>query len=419
MKAGVLLTLVMLVMLPGSRPAAQDALSPAFAQQLARVMDQAEEDPEWALERLAELMRANRNRPTELRYAVRQRAALLMQMERLDVAATELLEAVTGKDPEYAPELRFLLGQIWLLKDDAGIALGHLELWAQHADPLDPAGLFLVGYAHVRLEDFAAAAAALEQAIELSISPRPQWFEILAYTYVRLEREDEAIALLENLIASQPQQSRWWRQLGSIYLLIGNVPRGTAGLTVLAELEPLSLSDSRNLARLFAGLDMPADAAYILDAAIEHARAAADEQPPGSEAEGSDPLEVRPEGPDYEDVMLLAELWILAREFDAAVTTLTAASAMQHDGEAETLLGQLYLQREDYVQAARHLDAALAASGDRPPPRLIYLQAVVALNKGDDAEAERALDRIADDKAFAERAARLQRYIDSRRQRGA
>ena len=107
------------------------------------------------------------------------------------------------------------------------------------------------------------------------------------------------------------------------------------------------------------------------------------------------------------------------REFDAAVATLATAAAMQDDGEAETLLGQLYLQREDYVQADRHLDAALAAYGDEPPPRLVYLKAVVALNRGDDEGAARALDRIADDKAFAARAARLQRYIDSRRRRGA
>ncbi|NIR97489.1 MAG: hypothetical protein GWN54_05470, partial [Gammaproteobacteria bacterium] len=153
--------LAILALLPGSLLAAQDIPSPAFAQQLARVMDRAEEDPEWALERLAEMMRANRNRPAELRYAVRQRAAMLMQMERLDLAAEEMLAAVTGKDPDYAPELRFLLGQVWLLKDDARTALGHLELWARHADPIDPAGLFLLGYAHLQLDEFDPAAKAL------------------------------------------------------------------------------------------------------------------------------------------------------------------------------------------------------------------------------------------------------------------
>jgi tetratricopeptide (TPR) repeat protein len=418
-KAAAVTILVMLALLPGSCLAAQDVPSPAFAQQLTRVMDRAEEDPEWALERLAEMVRANRNRPTELRYAVRQRAAMLMQMERLDLAAEEMLAAVTGKDPGYAPELRFLLGQVWLLKDDARTALGHLQLWARHADPLDPAGLFLVGYAHLQLDEFEPAAKALETAIATSIKPRPQWFEILAYTYTRLDRPADAIGLLETLIASQPQQSRWWRQLGSIYLLIDDVPRGTAGLTVLAELEPLGLSDSRSLARLFASLDMPADAAYVLDAAITRARTAADLARAPSEPAGSEKPEVPQELPGYEDVMLLAELWIMAREFDAAVGTLKSASAMQDDGEAQTLLGQLYLQREDYPQADRHLDAALAAYGEEPPPRLIYLKAVVALNRGDDEAASRALKRISDDQAFAQRAARLQRYIDSRRQRGA
>jgi tetratricopeptide (TPR) repeat protein len=419
MKAAALTMLALLALLPGPGAAAQDAPSPAFAQQLTRVMDRAEEEPEWALERLAEMMRTYRNRPAELRYTVRQRAAMLMQMERLDLAAEEMLEAVTGKEPGYAPELRFLLGQIWLLKDDARTALGHLELWARHADPLDPAGLFLLGYAHVRLDEFEAAAEALETAIATSIKPRPQWFEILAYVYTRLDRPADAVALLETLVASQPQQSRWWRQLGSIYLLIGDVPRGTAGLTVLAELEPLGLTDSRSLARLFASLDMPADAAYVLDAAMARAQADADRPRAPSEPEGSEKPEAPIERPGYEDMMLLAELWIMAREFDAAVATLKTASAMQPTGEAETLLGQLYLQREDYSAADRHLNAALAAYGDETPPRLIYLKAVVSLNRGDDEAATRALKRISSDEAFAQRAARLQRYIDSRRRRGA
>ena len=57
MKAAALTMLAILALLPGSLLAAQDIPSPAFAQQLARVMDRAEEDPEWALERLAEMMK--------------------------------------------------------------------------------------------------------------------------------------------------------------------------------------------------------------------------------------------------------------------------------------------------------------------------------------------------------------------------
>ncbi|MDH3643496.1 MAG: tetratricopeptide repeat protein [Gammaproteobacteria bacterium] len=372
--------------------AQQQALSPQLAERLNRILKRADEDAAWTLQQLADLARRRRNDPQDLRFILRQRGALLMQEDQLDTAANELTEALDQHGVDYAPELRFLLGQILLLMDDAESALVHLNIWAEHAQPPDPAGLFLMGYSYVRLERFEAAADVLERAIATASTPRAQWIEILAYAYTRLDRTGQALQLLEDLITRHPQEARWWRQLASIYLLIEDVPRGAAGLAVAAEIEALSFADSRNLAQLFAHLNMPADGAYLLNAALQQ----------------------RDEASSHDELMLLAELWILAREFDAAVDVLGQAAEVGEDGEALLMLGHLYLQRENYPRASISLNAAISAYGEQTPPQAFYLLAVVAINLEDFDAAQRALVRLDDDAKFAPRAARLQRYLQSR-----
>lgn len=374
------------------RAAAQQALSPQLAERLNRILKRADEDAAWTLQQLADLARRRRNDPQDLRFILRQRGALLMQEDQLDTAANELTEALDRHGVDYAPELRFLLGQVLLLMDDAENALAQLNIWAEHAEPPDPAGLFLMGYSYVRLERFEAAADVLEQAIATASTPRTQWIEILAYAYTRLDRSDEALQLLEDLITRHPQEARWWRQLASIYLLLEDVPRGAAGLAVAAEIEALSFADSRNLAQLFAHLNMPADGAYLLDAALQQ----------------------RDEASSHDELMLLAELWILAREFDAAVDVLGQAAEVGEDGEALLMLGHLYLQRENYPRAFTSLDAAISAYGEQTPPQAFYLLAVVSINLEDFDAAQRALVRLDDDAKFAPRAARLRQYLETR-----
>jgi tetratricopeptide (TPR) repeat protein len=276
--------------------ATQDPMDPLLARQLMRVMTEAEGDVSQMLAGLAELAERKR-RPDDLKFIIRERAALLIQEEQLTVARTELQATLAGQPEEYAPALRYLLGQICLLEGDAKAAIEPLETWARYAQEPDPAGLFVLAYALVQLERFDAAATRLESIIANASIVRPQWIEVLAYVYAQLGRTDQAITLLNGLVAEQPDKARWWRQLATVYLIIENVPRGTAGFTVASELTDMEFADARRLSRLFGLLGLPADGAELLQQAI---------------ADSPDPVR-------YEDQMLLAELWIVAREFDAAI----------------------------------------------------------------------------------------------------
>jgi len=370
--------------------ATQDPMDPLLARQLMHVMTEAEGDVSQMLTGLAELAERKR-RPDDLKFIIRERAALLIQEEQLTVARTELQATLAGQPEEYAPALRYLLGQIYLLEGDAKAAIEPLETWARYAQEPDPAGLFVLAYALVQLERFDAAATRLESIIANASIVRPQWIEVLAYVYAQLGRTDQAIALLNGLVAEQPDKARWWRQLATVYLIIENVPRGTAGFTIASELTDMEFADARRLAQLFGFLGLPADGAELLQQAI---------------ADSPDPV-------SYEDQMLLAELWIVAREFDAAIAALQSASLIATDGEPQMVMGQLYLQRERYEPAQEALTAATTAYAEQAPPLVYYLLAVAQLNAGDLAAAEIAIQVFSEDPEFSRRAASLRDYIRS------
>jgi predicted Zn-dependent protease len=386
-----LAALLLLVALPTLAAAAPATMSPELASQLVQIMSNDDPDAVLAqLKRLAERWR----RPGDLPFILRERAALLIQAEAYDEARDELLAALAGQPPDYGTTLRYLLGQIYLLQDDAEAAVGYLEQWARHTENPGPAGLFMLGYAHLRLEQFEQAATALERTLTAAkgIRIRPRWVEVLAYVYTRLGRTDEAIVLLEGLVREHPAEARWWRQLSTVYLLLDEIGRGTAGFTIAARLEALSLEDTRRLAKLFGYLDMPADGAELLRAALEKS-----ESPP-----------------DYEDQMLVAELLIRAREFDAAVRALETAAAGAEDGEPWLMIGQLQLQREQYRPAEAALARALIGYGEDAPALLHYLRAVTAINLDELETAAAAIRAFEDDPDMGSRAPALKTYLRSR-----
>ena len=109
--------------------------------------------------------------------------------------------------------------------------------------------------------------------------------------------------------------------------------------------------------------------------------------------------------------MLLAELWMIAREFEFSVREFEIAASMDETGEARWRLAQLYLQRENYIAAEAELANSILAYVEDVPLQLYYLQAVVAINLQDFDTASSALMHIETDEEYAERAEKLYIYM--------
>ena len=114
-------------------------------------------------------------------------------------------------------------------------------------------------------------------------------------------------------------------------------------------------------------------------------------------------------------------MWVLAREFDAAIAALeTAESLNPDDGKPAKVMGQLYLHWEQYQFAREALDRAAAVYASTEPEEthaeVNYLLAIAHINLKQYNAALVALDRMAGDSAYDTRGAALERFIANRRE---
>ncbi|MBT8445645.1 MAG: hypothetical protein KJO38_00775, partial [Gammaproteobacteria bacterium] len=149
MRAFIATLLLLSLWLAAAAPAAAQGLAtPEFVDRLARIMDGATEDLEGTLKTLNDLARpGNVRRARELAMVERERAALLVELDRPQEAVRTLGSFLASQPDTFAPDLILMLGQIQLVADDNAAALASFETWVEVAPKPAPFGLFFLGYA--------------------------------------------------------------------------------------------------------------------------------------------------------------------------------------------------------------------------------------------------------------------------------
>lgn len=382
--------LIMLFLMPLA--IAQDSPSPAVAQRILRIIERSGDDAQQMLDDLDRLANARGIRDSDRGFIRREQAALLIREER-NAEATELLTAaLENRPPDYMPSLRLFLGQLLLMDNQPEPAIEQLRHWSSNVVNPRPSELSILGYAYLQLEQFSAAIDLFERVIASAEIINDQWYEVLAYAYVQDGQSDTAIELLDRVIAEQPAESRWWRQLSNLFTLMENYGTGAAALAIADTLDNLSYDNGRRLAGLFSMLNMPAEGALALQAASQR----------------------YPDERNYEDEMMLAELWTLARETDQAISVYEQARALANDGEPSLRIAQLHLQWERYDLARAALHAAASGYGESTPDEVWYLLAIVEINRDQPGAASDALQRIDPEGAYGDRVANLNQFIENR-----
>lgn len=373
---------------------AQQLMSPVIGQRILRIIDRAEGNTEQILEDLANLASGRNVNENDRGFIIREQAALLVREERTDEARELLQATLRDKTADYVPPLRLLYAQLLLMAGESAQAVIELEQWSAHVENPYPLELSMLAYANLQEERWGEATTVFERVIELSDADNDQWFELLAYAYTRNGESQKALRLLDTMIIEKPWETRWWRQLSNVFLLLENYDSGTAGLVIADYTEQLNYSESKRMAGLLSMLDMPALGAQTLQQTMERF----------------------PEEENFEDQMLLGELWMLARENELAIQTFQQAWTLDQDnGEPALKIAQLHLQWERYGQAREALLLAQSAYGEETPEQIFYLLAIVEINLGNLDAASTVLGRLEPDGEFGERATDLQRFIENLR----
>lgn len=237
--------------------------------------------------------------------------------------------------------IRFNIAQLYASLQRWADVVTWIDGWIRYTENPDPLGYYLRGIAYYQLEDYDNAIVSAEQAIDMSPVPKEAWLRLLAALFAQKEDYESATPVLEELVLRYPKK-QYWVQVALIYGARDDQGRSLAVQQVAYANELLTEdAELRRLARSYLYADLPYPAARVLKQGL---------------AEGS----IERDAPALE---LLANSWIAAREYDQSLPPLREAAARSEDGKLFVRLGQVYMQRENWKDAAESLQKAIDKGG--------------------------------------------------------
>ncbi|MGH0035068.1 MAG: tetratricopeptide repeat protein [Myxococcota bacterium] len=279
-------------------------------------------------------------------------------------------------------DLQHDLGQLYMAAERPDAAIVTLEDWIAHAESPSANTHYLAGLAHARKEQWERASQHAARAVALTDTPRPAWLQLLLACHLEQQKWRESARVLERLIAVQPKKA-WWMQLASVYAELGEGERSLATLE-LAHREGMldRPSEIENLAQLYLAHSVPIKAARLLEREIAEGRLEA----------------------SAENLELLGDAWMLAREFEAALPPLVRAAELSDEGKVHLRLAQVYAEREEWPEARRNVVEALAKGGLRDPAEAQLLSGIAHYHVGQRDAARRAFERASASEATRDQA---------------
>ncbi len=249
------------------------------------------------------------------------------------------------------------LGQLYIATEqyDKGIAV--LEDWMKQvaSNDIRPQMRALLGNAYLHKQDYAKATAQFKQAIAAEARPEKSWLQLLAATYQQWGHNAEMVGVLQQGLALYPDDRVFWQQLAAAYRQMHDDNKAAAALALSCNAGLCEAKDIGYLARLYLYLGAPFKSADLLDTALHDGRIKGDE----------------------DDWLLLAQSWQQAHELDKAEQGyIEAAKQAKSSGNADFLLGQIYIQQEKWQAAAAAMAAALKKGQLTSPGRAQLLLGV-------------------------------------------
>ena len=241
--------------------------------------------------------------------------------------------------------IRFNIAQLYASLQRWSDVVAALNRWFRYVDEPIPLAYYLMGIAYYQQSEVDAAIENTTKAIDLSPEPAESWLQLLAALYTQKEDYASAVPIFEELVIRHPKKA-YWVQLSLLYGALEDY-RHSLSVQQLAYLQGFLTEDKelRRLARSYLYHGVPVAAAEVLQKGL---------------ADGT----IEPDVAAYE---LLANSWIGAREYEQSLPALEKAAELAENGDLYLRLGQVHMQRENWKQAAEHLDRALA-KGDLDNP---------------------------------------------------
>ncbi len=249
-----------------------------------------------------------------------------------------------------ADQMRDQLSDLYLASGDFQKLLPQLEAQVR-SGKAKPEILVALGSAYLQNKRYKDAVPLLKRAVAAQPKVDPSWRRALAAALIGAGQEREALPQLEQLLQEDPSQREDWLRLAALQLKFGNQTRAAATMELAGRMGFLKTPDQwLQLVALTAQLGAPFEAGSLLQTKMEH---------------GQVPT-------NGENWKLLSSLWLAAREDSLALPALDQAIRAAPSAVLYQQRAQLHMDREEYAEAARALEAAIQR-GARDPNTLMAL----------------------------------------------
>ena len=291
------------------------------------------------------------------------------------------------------------LGQLYASEENWQGSIDNYEEWRRLSETEDEIVYRGLSYAHYQMENFEQAKPFWIDRMELLLAEgetlEREDYSYLNGLYFTLEDFESALDLTKTMIVLFDNKTDW-QNLSAIYSGMEEDDRGVQALN-LYYLKGLMDDDSRfiNLAQSLAGLDIPYSGSKILAEGMEKEIVEADE----------------------ENLTRLAQMYLMASEYEGALEPAIAAAEADETGNGYDTLGYIHYVLHDYEAAAEAFQAAIDKGGlnDRSDTLMFLSRAFLELRDFDKAE-EAATDAAdAGDERSSQSARDFLKAIDGRR----
>lgn len=219
-------------------------------------------------------------------------------------------------------QLKFNAGQTFIVDKnyDKGIPLIE-DFIGNKCVPVPADAYVFLASAYAEQKQFRKAITQIDQAIAKSGKPKESWVQLKLAAYFELKDYKGAADALVQLIAMAPTKPDYWRQLSGIFLELKQDKDALATLALAERQGMLSKpNEIKNLYNVYMMLEIPYKAGALIEKAMK---------------DGTLPR-------NEDNLKLLSDAWINAREADKAEATLKTLAEQSSKGEYYYKLGAMF-----------------------------------------------------------------------------
>ena len=268
-------------------------------------------------------------------------------------------------------DLQYILAQLLAQEGHDREALDPLLSWFRSEKEPKAEAHLLAATIYYKLQDYRNLTDHMEQAIRMTARPERSWYEMLLAGYYQGGDFAHAAGVLEHMIALYPDQRDYWMQLAGIYQKAQQPGKTLAVLELALRGGYLDESGIMEVVRLYLSQHMPHQAAVLLQeqmnkGTIQHTR---------------------------DNIDLLAESWLQAREYERAAASFTELAKLTGDPSVYYRLGYVYFTQEKWEDARNALETSVKAGGPADKPDAYLLLGISAYHTNEMTMATRAFNR--------------------------